>query len=1541
MKKILLSFFISFLIISFSEIVYGQIDIAKQITLQNSKLEESFSTFDLFSINTAQIYQQTFNKKENIQFSLKLGESYNWDFLLEESNIRPEGSKTTVKTAQGVSVRDAVENSTYKGFLNNNSENRVRISIREGEIIGMIISKGETYFIEPASKFDKSLNKNLHVIYNNKDVIEDKHALCGVTEERYKSFKNNIRGLKNTSTKSTGEECKLAEIALAADGSMTQKYGSIANVEQHMQDVMNVVEERYFDPEINIAYQITEMFVVDEPTNDPNWAQGSTDFVTFLEDFTAWGPTGFTASHDLASLWTNRDFDGNAVGLAWLGTVCTNNRYNVLIDFTTGLTQLVQLQAHELGHNWSAGHAPDDETPNNVYVMAPSIGTLNDEWMGQSVTAIVNHKNSRGCLDDDCTTFDWDAELTTVVSPVDGVCGDSFDPVVILKNAGNETLTSVDINYDINGANPQTFSWTGSLSTNATEEVTLPTMTAPSGTNTFNATTVSGTLNGSNVDDDTTNDDVNSSFDIIQDGSEVTLTLVTDNYGYETAWQILDDGTPILEGGNVEIIPGGQRLQEDTDGDAYPNNTTIIKNFCIAEGCYDFEIHDDWGDGICCEFGDGSYSLEDDASGTVLASGGEFGATETTNFCVPISTIQVTSTPGDLTISCEDNTDPTNTGEMTATTSCESDGLAINYEDEITAGNCENEFVITRTWTATDNCSSEETHIQVITVEDNTNPTASNPPTVSVDCATDIPQPDVAVVSDAADNCTASPTVTFENDVSDGNTCNAEIITRTYRVEDDCGNFIEVEQLIEVNATSPTFTLEGTDPTICGGADGFITISGLDASTDYILEYNSNEATTITSDATGEYNITSLEAGSYTDFTLSDANCTDCSTTDGSTITIADPNPPSVDAGANQEVCEGTLVTLSAINPDEANISWDNGVTDGESFTPSIGTETYTVTAELDGCIATDQVDVTVYSTPVIDPVNDQTECDSYTLPVISGVNLTGNEAYYTEAGGTGTQYNVGATITNTTTLYIYDESGTTPNCFDEVIFDITINNTPSVNSLNNQTACDSYLLPVITGDNLTGSEAYYLGSGGTGTQYNSGSTITISGTTTLYIYDESGTTPNCFDEEMFDVTINNTPTFSLSSTDPTACGESDGTILLNNLEANTPYEVSYTINETQIGPDTFTTDGSGTIIITGLAAGSYSSFVVSAASCLSTDNSTINLSDPNAPELDAGVDEEICEGESLTLSAFNPDEATITWNNNVTDGEVFTPEAGTTTYIVSAELDGCVSSDQLDVTVIPAIEALVSPGDLTATCDISEQPPFSFLSDFIDAGGSVMIDPVAEIDASSFTLVSEVSDGNICPETITRTYSLNDTCGNYVEAIQMIIINDDVEPIITCNVTNETILASDGSTVPDYTETISASDNCTVNPIISQSPEAGSSLNLGNNIVTMTATDDCGNVSSCIIEVLYEDDASLNENAMPLISFYPNPTTNILNIDFGIETVEATIILYDANGKLVVEQKSKHTKSESINLSPFAKGIYTVIVHTSNGSTTQKVSKM
>lgn len=194
-----------------------------------------------------------------------------------------------------------------------------------------------------------------------------------------------------------------------------------------------------------------------------------------------------------------------------------------------------------------------------------------------------------------------------------------------------------------------------------------------------------------------------------------------------------------------------------------------------------------------------------------------------------------------------------------------------------------------------------------------------------------------------------------------------------------------------------------------------------------------------------------------------------------------------------------------------------------------------------------------------------------------------------------------------------------------------------------------------------------------------------------LTTYEVVGLLGTCSDTDYVDVTVNPGPSFTLSYTDPTICVPGDGTITIGGLTPGTSYDVSYDDGSVQ-GPTTIVADGSGEITFTNLDPGSYTDFTVDSLGCVTVDPSQLDLVAPASPSVDAGVDQTVCEGDNVTLTASNPDGAVITWDNGVVDGVPFSPAVGTLTYTVSANLAGCISTDQVDVTVLAIPNVNVTP---------------------------------------------------------------------------------------------------------------------------------------------------------------------------------------------------------------------------------------------------------
>lgn len=119
---------------------------------------------------------------------------------------------------------------------------------------------------------------------------------------------------------------------------------------------------------------------------------------------------------------------------------------------------------------------------------------------------------------------------------------------------------------------------------------------------------------------------------------------------------------------------------------------------------------------------------------------------------------------------------------------------------------------------------------------------------------------------------------------------------------------------------------------------------------------------------------------------------------------------------------------------------------------------------------------------------------------------------------------------------------------------------------------------------------------------------------------------------------VNPTPVISSTSfTNPTTCGGTDGTISLSGLTPASGYTLNYALNGIAQPPLAISANGSGVIVMTGLGAGSYSSFSVStSAPCRSQIVAgPIVLVPPTAPSISSSssTDPTTCGGTNGTIS--------------------------------------------------------------------------------------------------------------------------------------------------------------------------------------------------------------------------------------------------------------------------------------------------------------------
>lgn len=214
----------------------------------------------------------------------------------------------------------------------------------------------------------------------------------------------------------------------------------------------------------------------------------------------------------------------------------------------------------------------------------------------------------------------------TMVNPqgVSGtVCSATVNPQVTIVNYGTTVLTSATIHYGFNGTTNLVYNWTGSLAQYGSNVITLPSEILNSGTYNFKA--IVSNPNAS-TDENTTNDTVNSTFNIVANGNPIALNLTLDCYGNEVTWMLKDNAQ------TQTIYSGGPYSQTSS-------LTTKNIPFCLADGCYKFIINDSQSDGLAggswC--GNGSYNIKDQNNillAELTPSNANFGATRTESFCV-------------------------------------------------------------------------------------------------------------------------------------------------------------------------------------------------------------------------------------------------------------------------------------------------------------------------------------------------------------------------------------------------------------------------------------------------------------------------------------------------------------------------------------------------------------------------------------------------------------------------------------------------------------------------------------------------------------------------------------------------------------------------------------------------------------------------------------------------------------------------------------------------------------------------------------------
>ncbi|MBI1267772.1 MAG: T9SS type A sorting domain-containing protein [Cryomorphaceae bacterium] len=735
-----------------------------------------------------------------------------------------------------------------------------------------------------------------------------------------------------------------------------------------------------------------------------------------------------------------------------------------------------------------------------------------------------------------------------------------------------------------------------------------------------------------------------------------------------------------------------------------------------------------------------------------------------------------------------------------------------------TPGECDSEYVMVRTYTATDACGNTSTEEQVITVVDTTAPEFTFVPgPVTLECDQEMPAPSAT----ATDNC-SEPVVSHVDVVVPGQCANEYTVVRTYTATDACGNVATAEQSVSfIDTTAPVF-------------DAYTIFNQIQC--DEALDFPMLTAT----DNCGEVTVTCI-------YTPVSGGCAgniirDCVATDacGNTTTaqqifqlvdntapvfVSGPADMIIECGNDVPGCDVESVVVED-NCTAFEVTCADVVVAGDCPAEYTITRTYTA---IDNCMnmSTYVQTISVVDTtmPWIEYVGaDATiECDQAIPAAEALVGDNCGDATWTSAdaiiaGECANEYTLLRTYTATDecgntnsavqTIYVVD---TTAPYFVSVAPSVTIEcdqdmPVPAAEVADNCGDATWTVSGVITPGQCANEYVMvrtYTATDACGNTATTEQVITVVDTTApFFISVEPSVTIEC-DEDM--------PAPAAEVGDN--CGDATWTV----SGVTTPGECAneYVMVRTYVASDACgnTTSATQTITVIDTTAPIFS-FV--------------------APSVTIQCDQELPAPAAQVTD--NCGDATWTVSGVTTPGACANEYVMVRTY-VAVDACGNMTEATQTITVVDTVapEFMEYGDSVTIECTMEIPAPYSYVIDNCDE----LVDVV----------VTDVTAAGDCPQeyTITRTYTATDDCGNSSSVQQVITVVDTTAPMFTSVPQNNEI--SCDANLP--TEEATATDNCGIVTVMSSDQIIpGQCANAYTVVRTWVATDECGNSSEA--ETMY-----------------------------------------------------------------------------------------
>jgi hypothetical protein len=270
-----------------------------------------------------------------------------------------------------------------RGNLAGVSGSWVRLTQLGTGLEGAIWDGQELYVVSTLERIARNLTTPIDaapaqtVVYRLSDTLDSlPEAFCGLDDLADAAAARGVSGLKQYRTlvaqiasATAAASAEQLSLALIADTSFQRENGTTSVAAMIAR--LNIVDG-IFTEQVGVFLQPTEFRLV-PPESDPFTATDASQLLNQVSTFRATTPEVRTAG--LAHLFTGKDLDSTTIGIAYRDALCDPSLGVSLSDSELGPFGSALVMAHELGHNFGAGHdgaaGGACAAVTNDYLMAP------------------------------------------------------------------------------------------------------------------------------------------------------------------------------------------------------------------------------------------------------------------------------------------------------------------------------------------------------------------------------------------------------------------------------------------------------------------------------------------------------------------------------------------------------------------------------------------------------------------------------------------------------------------------------------------------------------------------------------------------------------------------------------------------------------------------------------------------------------------------------------------------------------------------------------------------------------------------------------------------------------------------------------------------------------------------------------------------------------------------------------------------------------------------------------------------------------------